>query len=286
MSVKVYDGYKLDTTDVSVLFEKTERIRKEIKYIAVDQFAKLIVRKFTKYYDNDYNFESVLEDMMFGIHTDKRIDFELKIIRENKFSNSLYNIIKTLADVRHKKSYYSDTRDVSCDFHLILNIFGYKDKIVLYPFYEQKEYRKIIDQEFEEYAYFNNTDRPENISDKEWDERSKIWNYVLDNQEPLQFNAFKSYEGVLNFFLEEEIKEFNNKLVSYIPSDEKRAKELAVSSMYNKKKINSKKVSDYMKFVDKLKTDFKEEFEQEIKNIKKQLKPITLDIIQNYTLKK
>lgn len=286
MSTKVYEGYKLDTTDINVLFEKTEKIRRKIKIVAVDQFAKLIVRKFTQFYDNDYDLESVLKEMVLMVETDKRIDFELKWKRENGLSEPLYRIITDLADARHRKSYYSETRDVDCDFHLILNVFGYKDKIVLYPFYEQKKYSTVLQEEFEEYGYFNNSDKPEKISDKDWDERSDAWNYVLDNQEPLQYNAYKSYESVINFFSEDEVKDFKNKLISHIPSDDERAKDLATVSLYNKKKMNSKKPSEYMSFIQKLKTDFKEEFEQEIIKIKKQLKSITLDVIENYTLKK
>lgn len=34
----------------------------------------------------------------------------------------------------------------------------------------------------EDYCYFNNTDMPENVSDKEWEQRKKDWNHMINFQ--------------------------------------------------------------------------------------------------------
>jgi hypothetical protein len=73
------------------------------------------------------------------------------------------------------------------DFDLSLQIYLYKNYAYIipyagdgyawrgnYPFLENISY-------LEDFAYWNNTDQPEEITDKEWKTRGKIWNKIYDD---------------------------------------------------------------------------------------------------------
>lgn len=57
-------------------------------------------------------------------------------------------------------------------------------KILAYPYYTQQEYGDILKNTglFEEYGYWNNYDKPKNISEKEWEERAKDWDNLLNEK--------------------------------------------------------------------------------------------------------
>lgn len=52
---------------------------------------------------------------------------------------------------------------------------------LLIPFFHQRAYDAILDAMpgVSEYAYWNNSDKPEHVTDEEWDDRASVWNAVL-----------------------------------------------------------------------------------------------------------
>jgi hypothetical protein len=75
----------------------------------------------------------------------------------------------------------SKLRNPSVDFSLEIAIYPINNKKFLGVYFtEQSDYLEIL-QEFKwysEYGYWNNTDQPDNISDKEWTKRKKDWGFL------------------------------------------------------------------------------------------------------------
>lgn len=51
-----------------------------------------------------------------------------------------------------------------------------------YYFTGINEYDKLLDPFVDEYMYYDNTDRPEELTDEEWDERGKKWDEMVPDR--------------------------------------------------------------------------------------------------------
>jgi hypothetical protein len=54
-------------------------------------------------------------------------------------------------------------------------VIPHKKKMILIPFGLSKEINKHLDKKFKQYGYWNNTDRPDDVSNKEWKAREKFY---------------------------------------------------------------------------------------------------------------
>lgn len=78
----------------------------------------------------------------------------------------------------------SPYRDVYCCLDCSLNIWWRKNKFYVILYGERwlyEDFEKIKSKGWEEYVYWNNTDRPDNISGSAWQRRKDNWEPMLDN---------------------------------------------------------------------------------------------------------
>lgn len=100
---------------------------------------------------------------------------------------------------------YSDSLLREFDFSCKLKLFASEEKVLIIPYYKKNSYYKFLSEHFSEYSYFNNTEKPEDISSKEWKERRDSWLESFDiNKKGVLYNLVDtdrdaSLEDILSY---------------------------------------------------------------------------------------
>jgi len=101
------------------------------------------------------------------------------IMEQGKTVDEVHDIITKL----YKKAVVS-LENNPFNFDMQIGIHEFEDYYYLIP-YGVIDYGKwdFLDNnmQLEEFGYWNNTDKPEKLSNKEWDERGRIWNAIDTN---------------------------------------------------------------------------------------------------------
>lgn len=101
-----------------------------------------------------------------------------------------------------------------------------RGRVLAYPFYARPAYGKSLEKLgiFQEWGYWNNSDRPTEVAEEEWDERREEWDSLLDEEGSfgsLPFWKLDSGEPFLEVYLSSEELDINGKM-----SPEKRLQRL------------------------------------------------------------
>ncbi|MCK4526130.1 hypothetical protein KAW18_02065 [candidate division WOR-3 bacterium] len=100
------------------------------------------------------------------------------IIEQGKTVDETHDII-----IKLYKDAVVSTEKNPFNFDMCVSIHEYEDYYYLIP-YGVIEYDRwdFLDNnpQLEEFGYYNNTDKPENVSDRDWDDRELIWNAIID----------------------------------------------------------------------------------------------------------
>ena len=85
-------------------------------------------------------------------------------------------------------------RNPLVDFEFQLSLMPYQGHVYGIIYTEQKEWSDIWMKRpgVVDYSYWNNSDRPDEISDQEWDNRGKVWSAILDGH-PLGIPAMLGF---------------------------------------------------------------------------------------------
>ena len=153
MSTKIYDGYRIKNLTIQNFKETYSSI---CSYIEKESKKNIMLHLSKMYYevaDNIYNCnpENVLNVVK------KELEHEVENLKEGSRSPEL---------------------DKDIGFYMK----EYKGDLYLYLFYEDSDIKnKLLDKlkGIEDFGYWNNTDKPEEISDSHWEKRKKIWNELL-----------------------------------------------------------------------------------------------------------
>lgn len=145
MSTKLYNGIKFKTDDIYQLFEELKCIKEKAIKVGMDNLCSL--------------------------------DTLCHFILNNKLSDSnTYEVKNALVDNLRGK--YRTILDPSFNFSIL--IFPYKGKLYGYYFDDGLyEYSDLIGEIADDYSYQNQTDRPEGISEEEYEEREKVWEDII-----------------------------------------------------------------------------------------------------------
>lgn len=174
MSTKIYDAYKLTGDyDLMSLNKALSDLRKLVTGQCEDLIANIVVRKFLKLY-----YMTLLHETNIHIDADTITTTVLDRIAQHDMKSAwgyLYcKITSEIADT-------SNTTRPSCyNFHNNLLLFPLKDKI-LAMYFGNTDIRRFIENHkmFEDYHYQNQCDKPDDISDEEWDKRESDWNDAI-----------------------------------------------------------------------------------------------------------
>lgn len=181
MSTKYY-GYRLKNTKMEDVLRQLQSCFNDCNEL----FQKSIQKKFVQYLYK--SFDNAL------INKSKAKEMEIWDLASN-YNNYVFQV--------------GSTKNKVYNFEICL--FPYK-KDVLIMNYSDYIYRDIINQfAWEDYSYWNNTDKPENVSNKEWNNRCKIWETVCYDAPAncsLRYNPFfNSHKNYAFFWKYEDLKD-------------------------------------------------------------------------------
>lgn len=221
MSIKIFDGYRVNKKDISKIDSEINRIKFLAKAAAKKELYKIFIQQFIKTVDNYLLFVNKIDldgrvfknydlETFNEVYSD--MDFDVTYLLEERmhlFSEDkspvycFHKFYEFIAEHTSQKIYH---RICDFDFSLYLNI--YKDeereKYFMIPNCEQINiYLPLINKSkvFRKYPYWDNTDQDETISKRRWNRRSKDWINVI-------YNDSKHYKLVEPSFILECYKEF------------------------------------------------------------------------------
>lgn len=181
MSIKLYYGYKLPSMSAYELQCFFEKLRKKLNKERDKMYDEALASEFISAFDSVWlgviDYEGYKNRFKHTLFTgDEYIKDKI----------SLYNFVVENIRENYREIYKTGRRNPSYDFQFTVSVIPTKDKTLCVIYTEQNEFREIWEnmKEVEEYGYWNNTDQPEDVTDKEWRFREKEWEKALKNWGP------------------------------------------------------------------------------------------------------
>lgn len=202
---------------------------------------------------------------VFYLIKSKYKDFNETFNKEIKkdFVKALYKKLDESLISKKKKKEFT-IQDFACDFHntvfqLNKNIV-YNVDICLFPYkkdvyimnYSDYIYNDIYNNlNFEDYSYWNNTDKPDDISTREWNKRLKIWDLLCPDcpaNNSLRYSpCFNEIENMAFLWKYDDLKEYFEKY-----NKEKRLENYNKNYEFSKEYFGKNIVNSYLKVADNM----------------------------------
>ena len=231
MSTKIYNGYRFDK-DYSLreLDNLLMQLKKEVQNVANKEYSKQILNELLYIYDCKCFFGEEIAKKRMNEYCDKEPS-------EISWINFLYNI-GFYVDEKCKESKISSKRDFKYDFSCEMHIMPTSNKLLFTLYAEKDIFKEIVESKpfISEYMYQNQTDKPDCISDEEWDERKKDWEEAIIEGIPANHGFTVS---LVNDFLFPVISsELIREVTPELNSLERRAKSIAYDLEYPCEKMS------------------------------------------------
>lgn len=274
MSTKIYNGYLLNVS-FTELMPFLKKVKLSLESARTELALKIVARQVT----------SEVDDQFLGLTRPQEISIF-------KFTSALLDS----AVKAQKSTSLLDGRDFSASVVLI----PHQEKF-LALFYDNNnpEYLKLWQElkEVQDYHYQNSTDRPEEISAKEWEKRRKDWNEALPG------SGIPSENGLIFQFLDSntwyDLIDFRKEIFNFVPTFKERINRQVEKTLRTEvegdflQKHNLTAFKDYYEWSkfdayfreEKLKEGFQKKIKATEERIKGALpKEITEEVIKTYNL--
>ena len=248
MSTKIYNGYKISKMNLSELdsfcIDLRNKIFEKAKELCIQKIAITSSRFISSLFLESFD------------------DFPKEIIESSEKYTVLFAARKIYMGILQQEDtfkcsfvFYPFKKDILATFHSTVAEFT--------DIFEQSEKVK-------EYGYWNNTDKPENVSDKEWNKRKKDWDTIFNRNKnfysiPIKngflcdiinkddyYNLFSYFSSSISNEYDKNLNEYMQKILENVPSFEKRINEAATDrslSYYINNVINKNNSIDYKDFI-------------------------------------
>ena len=242
MSTKIYSGFRFKTNDIFEIQKYIMEFREEVKAHDFKTLCKEIARLATITIDN----HSL--GVIWGTHRPYR------------------QAIDVLEEIRKED-------EISAD----IVIFPFENSIYGMSFGKRDHNRMWSEKPFvEEFAYWNNTDPLEGVSEEDWKERGRIWDEILVNFTPAEsgFTAQCSETYPLPPDLSQVLAE--------VPSLESRVLKSAKDHLFKiYDQSNNRPLQNYMSYIDWIGSEEgKDKLASDSDLIRSKLRPITEDLLR------
>ena len=203
MSTKIYNGYKIPKS-LDVLQDFIIDFRNKAEEIVLNDLTKLTA-EMTSYNVDRFFFNS---------------------LKEPELADSALQKVMRLIDDEYSKIKKTKQRNPTYDFECEVSVLVPKesDKILLLLFTEKQNIKSLFESyEFiEEYCYWNNSDKPNDISESDWKQREIDWNKALPG------SGVPARNGLSFELIGEWLPMFDaSEVIKNMPSFEDRCKKVA-----------------------------------------------------------
>jgi len=190
MSTKIYNGFVARNNNLQKFLEDCKEIKKVLLPVAIDIVNCAIYDTATLHYDLN---QGKKDNYLAKAYTSYKKELTLHAATQRLF----FNVEFSICVVQRENDIYGM---VFTDNNLLLKTFFKYDMI-------------------EPYEYYNNSDRPDNVTEEEWKERENIWDGILGD-DAVPADCMYNTRLVRNdYYLEQDEK--------YIPSFESRVNAVA-----------------------------------------------------------
>lgn len=212
MSIKIMNGYILNVRPADI-FSAVEEIRDKMWAAGEEELRSLaqylIIHEYDRRHATDMDDRmSVIRDILRVFMIDEDDVYRIsKTFMENKeFA------LSTVLDMHTRKCIRTDIR-VPFDYSCYIQVHRVYNQILCCLYTQEDSMRKAFEQLpfVEEYSYWNNTDRPSSISEKEWNSRRDAWDKVgmLHDQSGMTINCMPDSKLALLFLHGKDLKELS-----------------------------------------------------------------------------
>ena len=235
MSTKIYDGLQIKYMSMQNLNEYFKNLRKELIPIANEEYLKVLAR--------------IVECFVVYAQTNVQLNSPIKnysVLKNNSKNEIRYQSEKVALEIM-KSNKAAETimeYESDLDFDVKISIFPINKKLLALPYVSNERLKKelLSKPEIMEYGYWNNVDRPENISSAAWKRRKNNWDKALPGL------GIPSENGFLFEILDSKMHAFTfisdfKKLYPYFSSNDKLEKEVAFNMLLNKKYDEFKEIT-------------------------------------------
>lgn len=168
-------GYKIDDVSFVDLHEKLKRIQNKARKIGHSFFNKAVMDKVCFHLDSHL------------VKTKMYSDYSPKM---EEFSQPLHHVLES--DIRQKEEDLKNGRrapsisvELTCIVYPLSNT-----SFIMSVYTERDQYTKLfLEEGFADYHYQNSTDKPDKVSAREWGQRKKNWDKLVDSRTPAE-NGF------------------------------------------------------------------------------------------------
>lgn len=231
MSTTIYNGYKLPSMTAYQLAKFNKSLREEITESSIDTFHKNLALRAANSIDeltlskNDKTLAGLLNSDV----------LELKVSDINSYKN------RSL--LTHSYISFKNERKLSLEHNLSGSVTDLDCEVVYIPlenktlalfFSHNEDHLEIWENQdgVEFYGYWNNTDKDEECSDAEWEQRRIDWDEALPglgipSEAGFSFSLFKGIPDIHSISIE--------RITEHIPTLEDRAHEIAKRILSTKK---------------------------------------------------
>lgn len=162
MSTKIFNGWRMPDTTLDEAVKKIQGFRRLIS----EQADALAAQKLAHLMTN-------------AIDLKARRAASGKPLSEHHF----HNVDQIWQEILQRQAKIKETmgRDPDVDFEVTMNIYPMNGSVLGVIYSEQQDWENAwfaIDG-VEHYGYWNNTDRPDEVSEEEWQQRERDWDSVL-----------------------------------------------------------------------------------------------------------
>lgn len=274
MSTKIYNGYIINKNlnDFFLEIQKVYKTKIEDKrrQLFYEEYIGYSIEILDKNTINKKTKKLLIKDKIF----DKNIINYLNTTDSFKNKNFyIHRIMSNVLDFVENKE--DNEKNIFNNSRLKLELFFYpisENKTLIYVLCENSLFNILKEniEGIEEYGYWNNSDKPDDCTNKEWKKRKSDWNIALPGigklSEGLLYNRHKEFYNYNTFLEKKDIEEINkNYIIDFKKRKNKLVNELIIEQIYGKfVRIHKgkQKYHSFNKFFEKFKLT------QQYKNLK------------------
>lgn len=176
MSTKIYNVYKLkENYDLISLNELCNDLRKKVTKLSEQMILDWVANK-TLYYYNFKNLHGsqIVQDMVEKTKDSKEMHEIWKLVDADRWLSLYINIYLNIADTAFGRDLYNQKK------REIMQIIPLRDKI-LAMFFGSMEIQSYLENtgDFDDYHYQDQCEKPDAISDEEWNQRRIDWEKAI-----------------------------------------------------------------------------------------------------------
>lgn len=203
MSTKIFNAYRIHgVRNFDSLNNFLEELSGKVDQILFEEFNKIISREMVLTFDRKI------------VQPDKKTEHDDGLAKWGYLSHFI-----DYAEQKKSEASKSMMRNPFYDFDVHIPFFFYSDFVYCIIFSEQRRIHEMFKDipTVEDYSYFNNTDKPDDVSEKDWDERALVWNKIMPTSVPstkgLQLSRTNPFIGWSNCLIIENAPDFEERVL-------------------------------------------------------------------------